>query len=264
MDGAQCSTEADRAIARCRAHLTRPRRARARAGYYNKLMAALPGSKFEGKTLEEIIQAADGGVFNNAAQIWNHSFYWRSMSPSGGGEPSGPIAEKINESFGSFAKFKEEFTAAAGGHFGSGWAWLVQNPAGNLAVVSTHDAGNPMRDGLKPILTCDVWEHAYYIDYRNAKPEYIKGAPRPGASTPPRPALTLRPRSMVGPGQLGLRQREPLQVTRPAHATPSRASLRLPQPAVGPGTTRACPGGPACRVGEDLRQDAAAGPHLCF
>jgi len=143
------------------------------AGYVAKLNAAVAGTELEGKTLEELIMSQSGGIFNNAAQIWNHTFYWNSMSPNGGGEPTGAIAGKIDEAFGSFEEFKTAFTAAAGGHFGSGWAWLVMNSYGGLEIVDTHDAGNPLTDGLTPILTCDVWEHAYYIDRKNARPAYI-------------------------------------------------------------------------------------------
>ncbi len=144
------------------------------AAYTNKLNAMLPGSGFEEASLDDIIKKADGGLFNQAAQYFNHSFYWKCLSPNGGGAPKGAIAEAINESFGSFDAFKDAFTKAAGGHFGSGWAWLVKNTDGKLEVTSTHDAGCPIRDGAKPILTCDVWEHAYYIDYRNARPKYIE------------------------------------------------------------------------------------------
>jgi len=144
------------------------------AGYVKKLNAAIEkDSSLAGKSLEDLIKSQKGGVYNNAAQVWNHTFYWNSMSPKGGGEPSGKIADAINKSFGSFADFKEKFSAAAGGHFGSGWAWVVKDGDG-IAIVDTHDAGNPLTDGKTPILTCDVWEHAYYIDYRNARPDYIK------------------------------------------------------------------------------------------
>ena len=142
--------------------------------YVDKLNAALPGSEFEGKSLEEIIAKSSGGVFNNAAQVWNHTFYWHSMKPGGGGEPTGDVADAINKSFGSFAKFKEEFTNAAATQFGSGWAWLVKKGDGNLAVEKTGNAETPLTKDLKPLLTCDVWEHAYYIDYRNARPKYIE------------------------------------------------------------------------------------------
>jgi superoxide dismutase, Fe-Mn family len=141
--------------------------------YVTKLNAAVPGSEFEGKSLEDIVMTAEGGVFNNAAQVWNHTFYWHSLSPNGGGEPTGAIKAKIEADFGSFDAFKDAFTNAAATHFGSGWAWLVLNAEGKLEVTSTHDAGCPVREGLKPILTCDVWEHAYYVDYRNARPKYI-------------------------------------------------------------------------------------------
>jgi Fe-Mn family superoxide dismutase len=144
------------------------------AGYVTKLNNAIEGSGFEGKTLEEIITNADpGGLFNNAAQIWNHTFYWHSMSPKQT-EVHGKVADAINESFGDFDTFKDAFTQAATGHFGSGWAWLVKDANGSLRVVSTHDADNPLRSGATPILTCDVWEHAFYIDYRNDKASYVE------------------------------------------------------------------------------------------
>jgi Fe-Mn family superoxide dismutase len=117
--------------------------------------------------------ASDGGVFNNAAQIWNHTFYWKSMKPNGGGEPTGDLKAAIDRDFGSFAKFKEEFTAAATTQFGSGWAWLVLEN-GKLKVTKTGNADLPMKHGQKAILTCDVWEHAYYIDYRNLRPKYVE------------------------------------------------------------------------------------------
>ena len=145
------------------------------AGYVKKLNAAVENDgSLAGKSLEDIIRSHSGGVFNNAAQIWNHTFYWNSLSPNGGGEPSGAIADAINKAFGSFGDFKSKFSATAGGHFGSGWTWLVKDDGGNLAIVDTHDAGNPLTAGKTPILTCDVWEHAYYIDYRNARSSYIE------------------------------------------------------------------------------------------
>lgn len=144
------------------------------AGYVKKLNAAAESdSSLAGKSLEELITTKSGKVFNLAAQIWNHTFYWNSLSPSGGGAPTGKIAAAIDASFGSFEAFKEQFTATAGGHFGSGWAWLVANADGSLAIVDTHDAGCPLTSGQTPILTCDVWEHAYYVDYRNGRPNYI-------------------------------------------------------------------------------------------
>ena len=143
-------------------------------GYVDKLNAAIPGTEFEGKSLEEIVKSASGGVFNNAAQIWNHTFYWNSMSPDGGGEATGAIADAIKDSFGSFSEFKEKFTNTAATTFGSGWAWLVKTSDGKLDVVSTSNAETPLTGSSTPILTCDVWEHAYYIDYRNARPKYIE------------------------------------------------------------------------------------------
>ena len=130
-------------------------------------------SSLAGKTLEDLIRSAKGPVFNNAAQVWNHTFYWNSLSPNGGGEPKGKVGDAIKASFGSFTDFKDRFSKVAAGHFGAGWAWVVKK-AGKLEIVDTHDAGNPLTQELQPVLTCDVWEHAYYIDYRNARPEYIK------------------------------------------------------------------------------------------
>jgi Fe-Mn family superoxide dismutase len=142
--------------------------------YVNKLNGLIAGTEFENSSLEDIILKSSGGVFNNAAQIWNHSFYWNSMSPNGGGQASGDLATAINEAFGSFDAFKEKFTEAALTQFGSGWAWLVKNADGSVAIVKTANAGNPMTQGQKPLLTCDVWEHAYYIDTRNDRPGYVK------------------------------------------------------------------------------------------
>lgn len=142
--------------------------------YVTNLNNLVPGTEFEGLSLEDIILKASGGIFNNAAQVWNHTFYWNSLSPNGGGEPSGALADAIKRDFGSFESFKDLFSKSAATNFGSGWTWLVQKPDGKLAVVNTDDAGNPMTAGDKPLLTCDVWEHAYYIDYRNARPKYIE------------------------------------------------------------------------------------------
>ncbi|KEG14863.1 iron superoxide dismutase [Trypanosoma grayi] len=145
-------------------------------GYVTKLNAAArTHPALARKTIEQIIKTEKGPVFNLAAQIFNHTFYWESMCPNGGGEPKGKLAEEINASFGSFAKFKEEFTNAAVGHFGSGWAWLVKDTAsGKLKVYQTHDAGCPLTEShLKPIIACDVWEHAYYIDYKNDRAAYV-------------------------------------------------------------------------------------------
>ncbi len=142
--------------------------------YVTNLNNLVPGTEFEGLSLEEIIVKSSGPIFNNAAQIWNHTFYWNSLAPNAGGEPTGALAEAINAKFGSFAQFKEEFTKCAVGTFGSGWAWLVKNADGSLGLVSTSNAGCPLTTGQTPLLTCDVWEHAYYIDYRNARPKYLE------------------------------------------------------------------------------------------
>lgn len=143
------------------------------AAYVANLNRLVVGTAFEGKSLEEIVRTSSGGIFNNAAQIWNHTFYWHSLSPSGGGEPSGDLASAIAHAFGDFAAFKEKFSAAAAGQFGSGWAWLVKAADGGLKIVTTANAETPLTTSDKPLLTCDVWEHAYYIDYRNARPAYI-------------------------------------------------------------------------------------------
>ena len=142
--------------------------------YVDNLNKLIPGTELENMNLEEIVKKASGGIFNNAAQIWNHTFYWNCLSPKGGGEPSGAIADAITKNFGSFEQFKEKFTNAAVTLFGSGWAWLIKNPDGSLAIEATSNAGNPLKDGKQPLLTCDVWEHAYYIDYRNARAKYIE------------------------------------------------------------------------------------------
>jgi len=145
--------------------------------YVNTLNDLIKGTEYEGQSLEEIIKATAGkadkkGIFNNAAQHFNHSFFWTCMTPGGGGKPTGDLARKIDESFGDYDSFRKKFAAEAGTHFGSGWAWLVAD--GNaLKVISTHDAEDPIHMGLKPIITCDVWEHAYYIDYRNERPKFI-------------------------------------------------------------------------------------------
>ncbi len=142
-------------------------------GYVNKLNNALPGTQFEQMPLEDVIKKATGGIFNNAAQIWNHTFYWNSMSPNGGGKPKGALADALDTAFGSFDKFREEFNAKAGGLFGSGWTWLVKKDDGTVAIMNGQNAETPLRTGETPLLTCDVWEHAYYIDYRNARPKYL-------------------------------------------------------------------------------------------
>ena len=142
--------------------------------YVTNLNKAIPGTEFEGKSLEEIVKTSSGGVFNNAAQVWNHTFYWHCLSPNGGGEAKGAVAEAINSAFGSFDKFKEEFSQAAITNFGSGWTWLVKKSDGSVAIVSTSNAETPLTDdSVTTLLTVDVWEHAYYIDYRNARPKYL-------------------------------------------------------------------------------------------
>ncbi|HYE36383.1 superoxide dismutase [Fe] [Methylocaldum sp.] len=142
--------------------------------YVTNLNNLIGGTEYENLPLEDIIRKSSGGIFNNAAQVWNHTFYWNSLKPNGGGEPAGALADAINKAFGSFDKFKEEFNKCAVGTFGSGWAWLVKNADGGLAIVSTSNAGCPLTTGQMPLLTCDVWEHAYYIDYRNARPKYVE------------------------------------------------------------------------------------------
>lgn len=138
----------------------------------NKLVEG--NADLKGKSLEDLIKTAGpGGVFNNAAQVWNHTFFWHCMSPNGGGAPKGAIADAINETWGSFDKFKEEFSQAGITLFGSGWAWLVKN-GDKVEIVQKSNAGNPLTDGHKPLLTLDVWEHAYYIDYRNARPKFVE------------------------------------------------------------------------------------------
>lgn len=141
--------------------------------YVNNLNNLIPGTEFENMTLEEIVMKSSGGIFNNAAQVWNHTFYWHCLSPNGGGEPAGALRDAIDKTFGSFEEFKKKFTQTAITTFGSGWAWLVRNKDGSLAIVSTGNAATPMTAGQKALLTCDVWEHAYYIDYRNARPSYV-------------------------------------------------------------------------------------------
>ncbi|GJG93823.1 superoxide dismutase [Cupriavidus pauculus] len=142
--------------------------------YVTNLNNLIKGTEFENSTLEEITKKSSGGIFNNAAQVWNHTFYWESMKPNGGGQPTGALADAINAKWGSFDKFKEEFTKTAVGTFGSGWAWLVKKTDGSLDLVSTSNAATPLTTDAKPLLTCDVWEHAYYIDYRNARPKYVE------------------------------------------------------------------------------------------
>ncbi|ACR69285.1 superoxide dismutase [Fe] [Edwardsiella ictaluri] len=142
--------------------------------YVVNLNNLIKGTEFEGKSLEEIVKGSSGGIFNNAAQVWNHTFYWHCLSPNGGGEPSGALADAISTAFGSFAAFKDALTKSAVGNFGSGWTWLVKKADGTLAIVNTANAATPLTGDDKPLLTVDVWEHAYYIDYRNARPVYLE------------------------------------------------------------------------------------------
>ncbi len=141
--------------------------------YVDNLNKLIPGTEYEKMDLESIIKKSSGPVFNNAAQIWNHTFFWNCLKPKGGGEPTGELAEAIKRDFGSFAQFKEKFTETSVKHFASGWGWLVKNKSGKLEVISTPNAGTPMVEGNTALLTCDVWEHAYYIDYRNRRPDFV-------------------------------------------------------------------------------------------
>ena len=143
------------------------------AAYVNKLNELIAGSENENKSLEDIIASSSGGLFNQAAQVWNHTFFWNSMKPSGGGAPSGTLAQAIDAGFGGLDAFKEQFKAAGAGRFGSGWVWLVKED-GALKIVTTGNAETPLTQGQKPILTCDVWEHAYYLDYQNRRPDFIQ------------------------------------------------------------------------------------------
>ena len=142
--------------------------------YVDNLNKMIEGTEFADMPLEQIIRKSQGAMFNNAAQVWNHTFYWNCMKPAGGGEPSGKLLEAINKAFGDFAKFKEQFSDNAVKTFGSGWGWLVQRPDGSVALVSTSNAATPLTGEDTALLTCDVWEHAYYIDYRNARPKYVE------------------------------------------------------------------------------------------
>lgn len=142
--------------------------------YVTNLNNLIPGTEFESLPLEEIIKKSSGGIYNNAAQVWNHTFFWNSLKPNGGGEPSGALAEAIDKKFGSFAAFKEAFQKSAVGNFGSGWTWLVKKPDGSVDIVNTGAAGTPLTTADKALLTIDVWEHAYYIDYRNARPKFVE------------------------------------------------------------------------------------------
>ena len=144
--------------------------------YVVKLNGLVEGTELAEKSLEEIIKTSTGGVFNNAAQIWNHTFYWHCLSPNAGGEPTGDVADAIAKSFGSFEEFKAKFTDSAINNFGSSWTWLVKKADGSLDIVNTSNAATPLtEEGVTPLLTVDLWEHAYYIDYRNVRPDYMNG-----------------------------------------------------------------------------------------
>ena len=142
--------------------------------YVNNLNGLVEGTDNASKSLEEIIISSDGGLFNNAAQVWNHTFYWNCMGPNGGGNPTGSVANAINQAFGSFDNFKDQFSKSAATNFGSGWTWLVKNSSGTVEIQNTSNAGCPMTSGNTAVLTIDVWEHAYYVDKRNARPAYIE------------------------------------------------------------------------------------------
>jgi Fe-Mn family superoxide dismutase len=141
--------------------------------YVNNLNKLIAGTEFENASLDDIVRNAGAGIFNNGAQVWNHTFYWNCMKPQGGGEPTGDLAGALVKNFGSLSEFKEKFSAAAATLFGSGWAWLIRKADGSLEIVQESNAGNPLKHGVTPLLTCDVWEHAYYLDKQNVRPDYI-------------------------------------------------------------------------------------------
>lgn len=141
--------------------------------YVDKLNEGIKGTKFENRSLEDIIRKSEGAIFNNAAQVWNHTFFWNCLSPEGGGRPQGQVLDLLAKNFGTYDKFRDQFTTVASGVFGSGWTWLVKRPSGALAIVPKGNAGCPLTDGDIPLLTVDIWEHAYYIDYRNARPKFL-------------------------------------------------------------------------------------------
>ncbi|MEG0822628.1 MAG: Fe-Mn family superoxide dismutase [Burkholderiaceae bacterium] len=141
--------------------------------YVNNLNTLTRDTEFWGKSLEDIIKTSSGGVFNNAAQVWNHSFFWASMKPNGGGQPKGALAAAINQKWGSYEGFKEAFGKSAVGNFGSGWTWLVKKADGSVDIVNTSNAATPLTTADKPLLTVDVWEHAYYVDFRNRRPDFV-------------------------------------------------------------------------------------------
>jgi Fe-Mn family superoxide dismutase len=141
--------------------------------YVTNLNNLIKGTEFESASLEDIVRRSSGGVFNNAAQVWNHTFYWHCLAPNGGGQPTGALAAAIDQKWGSFEAFKEAFTKSAIGNFGSGWTWLVKKADGSLDIVNTSNAATPLTGTDKALMTCDVWEHAYYVDYRNRRPDYM-------------------------------------------------------------------------------------------
>jgi Fe-Mn family superoxide dismutase len=141
--------------------------------YVTNLNNLIKGTEFESSSLEDIVRKSSGGVFNNAAQVWNHTFYWHCLAPNAGGQPSGALAAAIDAKWGSFDAFKDAFTKSAVGNFGSGWTWLVKKADGSLDIVNTSNAATPLTSSDKPLMTCDVWEHAYYVDYRNRRPDYM-------------------------------------------------------------------------------------------
>lgn len=143
--------------------------------YVNNLNNLIKGTEFESSSLEDIVRRSSGGVFNNAAQVWNHTFYWNGLAPNAGGLPTGALADAIDAKWGSFEAFKEAFTKSAIGNFGSSWTWLVKKPDGTLDIVNTSNAANPVTTQDTPLLTCDLWEHAYYVDHRNRRPDYLNG-----------------------------------------------------------------------------------------
>jgi Superoxide dismutase len=143
--------------------------------YVNNLNNLIKGTEFESSSLEDIVRRSSGGVFNNAAQVWNHTFYWNGLAPNAGGLPTGALADAIDAKWGSFEAFKEAFTKSAIGNFGSSWTWLVKKPDGTLDIVNTSNAANPVTTQDTPLLTCDLWEHAYYVDHRNRRPDYMNG-----------------------------------------------------------------------------------------
>lgn len=142
--------------------------------YVTNLNNQIKNTEFENTSLEDIVRRSSGGIFNNAAQVWNHTFFWQCMKPKGGGSPSGALVDAINKKWGSYDSFKEEFTKNCVGNFGSGWTWLVKRIDGTLDIINTSNAATPLTGSDSPLLTCDVWEHAYYIDYRNARAKFVE------------------------------------------------------------------------------------------